>query len=547
MDRADRASRSLREPAIRARALIGAVVTVLVVASVVWAAGRMWSRWTAKTQIAWDQVPLAREVSPETVLDLTRRKSSAFPAGSEEPGSLAHNRARVQDELRQLADSLEHRRDARSRNEQSAHQQMPARDRSAPPLVAADVRAPAIPRVSGDNTSEGAAGPEQIAENENSVIPAAAMAGKTPPPRSGSSFAPPGQLANSRSESVGASSELANPISTETSANRSRGKSESAWQAKLPDRIELAGTDPGTDPGADAGADADRHSPRTLVEQPADPTGGGLAKTEPSRFSAGPSHAAASDPGAAETNSPRFQPTFVGHANTIPSSSMLGPEAAATRKAAAWVESLDRAAEVLETVNESPRPGATEADSANENTVVAMPRTGDTPPVPGVADRKAQAPTAFPPDADRLVNPATTTRSREGETLWAMAQRVYGDGIFFAALYRENEAKIGPIDSFRPGLDLVTPPASALLARYPELFPGRAAENQATFTSDSAVPASLRIYRTLAGDTLFDIARRQLGQASRYAEIHSLNADRLSEQTGHLDPLPAGLELRIPD
>jgi hypothetical protein len=54
------------------------------------------------------------------------------------------------------------------------------------------------------------------------------------------------------------------------------------------------------------------------------------------------------------------------------------------------------------------------------------------------------------------------------------------------------------------------------------------------------------MYRTRVGDTLFNIAREQLGQASRFGELLQQNKDRLPARTGHLSALPEGLELKLP-
>jgi hypothetical protein len=53
-------------------------------------------------------------------------------------------------------------------------------------------------------------------------------------------------------------------------------------------------------------------------------------------------------------------------------------------------------------------------------------------------------------------------------------------------------------------------------------------------------------YTTRSGDTLFDIARDQLGQASRYLELLQRNADRLPSDTGHATRLPEGIKLLLP-
>jgi nucleoid-associated protein YgaU len=45
------------------------------------------------------------------------------------------------------------------------------------------------------------------------------------------------------------------------------------------------------------------------------------------------------------------------------------------------------------------------------------------------------------------------------------------------------------------------------------------------------------------GDTLFDIARAELGKASRWAEIYELNRDQLGEDFNYLAP---GMQLVMP-
>ena len=55
------------------------------------------------------------------------------------------------------------------------------------------------------------------------------------------------------------------------------------------------------------------------------------------------------------------------------------------------------------------------------------------------------------------------------------------------------------------------------------------------------------IYAVREGENLFDIARNELLQASRYLEILELNREHLPEDCTHLTPLPAGLKLRLPE
>jgi nucleoid-associated protein YgaU len=48
----------------------------------------------------------------------------------------------------------------------------------------------------------------------------------------------------------------------------------------------------------------------------------------------------------------------------------------------------------------------------------------------------------------------------------------------------------------------------------------------------------------IAGDTLPEIARRELGQAERWQEIYELNRDKLGDDPARLFP---GLRLSLPE
>jgi nucleoid-associated protein YgaU len=53
-----------------------------------------------------------------------------------------------------------------------------------------------------------------------------------------------------------------------------------------------------------------------------------------------------------------------------------------------------------------------------------------------------------------------------------------------------------------------------------------------------------RTYKVAEGDTLFTIARYELGKASRWAEIYELNQDLLGKDFNYLRP---GMQLRLPE
>jgi nucleoid-associated protein YgaU len=87
---------------------------------------------------------------------------------------------------------------------------------------------------------------------------------------------------------------------------------------------------------------------------------------------------------------------------------------------------------------------------------------------------------------------------------------------------------------------------------YPDLCPPDLLESHTSATGtqdngDGAKNFDNQYYFTQRGDTLFDIARRQLGQASRYLEILRMNRGQLPSNVDHLSRLKQGLKLRLPN
>ena len=129
---------------------------------------------------------------------------------------------------------------------------------------------------------------------------------------------------------------------------------------------------------------------------------------------------------------------------------------------------------------------------------------------------------------------------RAGESFWSIAQEHYQDGRFFRALYEYNKQSVGSFENLLPGSTLATPSKTELIKLWPELCP------RADDSSPVSTNINERIYVTQQGDTLFEIARQRLAQASRYLEIQKLNELRLPAGTNHLSPLPAGISLVLP-
>ena len=132
------------------------------------------------------------------------------------------------------------------------------------------------------------------------------------------------------------------------------------------------------------------------------------------------------------------------------------------------------------------------------------------------------------------------------DSYWIIAEKVYGNGAYFKALLEHNRARHPRSDKLQVG-DVLDAPSAALLAdRYPDLCPR---PRKVPWPAKRLQPASTRrhagerVYVVGEGDTLFDIARHELGKASRWTEIYDLNHDVLGEDFDYLRP---GTELALP-
>jgi nucleoid-associated protein YgaU len=204
--------------------------------------------------------------------------------------------------------------------------------------------------------------------------------------------------------------------------------------------------------------------------------------------------------------------------------------------------------------------GGTKAVSpANDN----RPKETEAPRFAGsrknAFERQSTSPQTSAGDADELesatspLDRSTSSGSEEtysirpGDTYWKISQRFYGSGAYFKALYEHNRRSLRDPDRVQAGVSLNIPDEATLRRLYPELCPagtrkptaaaGRATRAVATTRNTSAT------YVVEEGDTLYEIARRQLGKSSRWGEIFELNRDVLGDK---LDALSPGTELVLP-
>jgi nucleoid-associated protein YgaU len=137
---------------------------------------------------------------------------------------------------------------------------------------------------------------------------------------------------------------------------------------------------------------------------------------------------------------------------------------------------------------------------------------------------------------------ATSIISQDGDSFWLIAQRVYDDGRYFNALYEFNRQQVPAFNGIPVGTRIATPAVAQLRQRWPRLCP----DEPKVANQGDALSGDSGSYLTQGGESLFEIARDELGQASRYLEILDLNRDRLPEATNHQTELPAELIILLP-
>jgi nucleoid-associated protein YgaU len=208
--------------------------------------------------------------------------------------------------------------------------------------------------------------------------------------------------------------------------------------------------------------------------------------------------------------------------------------------------------------NAAPLAGASDADAR-----YGQPRRPDAE-LPSRESREAreareagldQPPTEpLPEERPDTFSRAASRRRHSGEetytivpndNFWVISEKVYGSGSYFKAIEEHNRDRIPSSDRMTVGEVISTPPVKFLEEKYPDLCPkARQVPDPQTMLQASARTQGGRVYKVHEGDSLFDIARYQLGKASRWSEIYKLNRDKLGDD---FDYLPPGIELVLPD
>lgn len=133
-----------------------------------------------------------------------------------------------------------------------------------------------------------------------------------------------------------------------------------------------------------------------------------------------------------------------------------------------------------------------------------------------------------------------------GDTFWTISQKMYGEGGFFKALQEHNRGRIPVASQLDVGDEISTPSADELRSKYSGLCPKvrtvKPGTPSATAVSTRILPSG-REYTVEEGDTLFDIAKYELGDPSRWPEIFQLNRHVLGDDIDYVRP---GTRLMLP-
>jgi nucleoid-associated protein YgaU len=129
-----------------------------------------------------------------------------------------------------------------------------------------------------------------------------------------------------------------------------------------------------------------------------------------------------------------------------------------------------------------------------------------------------------------------------------ISKTLYGTSLYYKALADHNRGKFANEDRLQPGELISAPPVEELQKLYPDSCPKASRvetqQSRAALVSSRSSYNRGRSYTVAEGDTLFNIARYELGKASRWAEIYDLNRDVLGKDFNYLTP---GMKLVLPE
>ncbi len=164
---------------------------------------------------------------------------------------------------------------------------------------------------------------------------------------------------------------------------------------------------------------------------------------------------------------------------------------------------------------------ATPERSPQEPEVPALPPAR---PEELASPQKVAAPEPPPTKVEQL----TEYTVKAGQTLCDIAEETLGDRGRWKELYEQNRDRLPNPDTLRAGMRIVFKAAHTASAEIAQV--STTPSTQPATPSREHTPG--RSYTVTKGDTLYSIAKRELGKGARWREISSLNglpSEHLSE------------------
>ncbi len=211
----------------------------------------------------------------------------------------------------------------------------------------------------------------------------------------------------------------------------------------------------------------------------------------------------------------------------------------------------------------SPPPRLVESDPLLNRYAANANSAGATMPPPGSIPRfgygnagdgpGSPRPAGMLPDAPRRHaghgrREDGTYKVQPNDSYWVISEKLYGTGAYFKALAELNRDRDGREDRLQVGTIVLAPSAEELTKKYPDLCPKpgrhRPSAGRMMTASTQVQHGNRRVYVVEEGDTLYDIARYELGKAARWSEIWELNREKIGDDCDYLAP---GTALVLPD
>lgn len=207
---------------------------------------------------------------------------------------------------------------------------------------------------------------------------------------------------------------------------------------------------------------------------------------------------------------------------------------------------INGASDQIDDWRQRSRPAAAASQHIDQPQNDADSDNSSAPSLPG--ELEMGRPTVTTP-AGTLVQPEEIKIHRvvAGDSLWRIAESYYGDAQLHKALAEYNKDRLNSDGQPRAGATLRIPPRALLLdAPQPEPVvvstPNTRPNAQPNSPTNDRKPAAApREYVVKKGDTLSQIAQRELGSARRWQEIMELNT-KLKKP----EDIWVGMKLKLP-